>query len=186
MDTRRNAEHSMTAPWSILPARSPADISAAAALFREYAAGLGFDLCFQRFDEELATLPGKYAPPGGELLLVRRVHQSAPGDPEPRGASQQSTAVPIGCVALRPITPGVCEMKRLYVAPSARGSGLGRTLVEAILAAAAHMGYRQMRLDTLPSMADAIALYRKLGFHPIEPYYDTPVAGTLFLARDLP
>jgi ribosomal protein S18 acetylase RimI-like enzyme len=157
------------ASFRIRPARSIADIEAAVRLFEAYAASLGIDLGFQDFTTELATLPGAYAPPAGELLLARDRHGK-----------------PLGCVGLRPLAPaGCCEMKRLYVAPCARGRGLGQALVAAIIAEALRIGYREMRLDTLPTMTEAIALYRKAGFVPIEPYYDTPVAGTVFLARSL-
>ncbi|MBX6743420.1 MAG: GNAT family N-acetyltransferase [Acetobacteraceae bacterium] len=156
-------------PFRIGPARSAADIEAAARLFEAYAASLGVDLAFQGFAAELASLPGSYAPPAGELLLAR--------DPD---------GEPLGCVALRPMPfEGCCEMKRLYVSPRGRGLGLGRALVEAIIGEAVRIGYREMRLDTLPFMAEAIALYRKTGFVPIEPYYDTPLAGTIFLGRRL-
>jgi len=155
--------------FSITPARSAADIEAAAQLFVAYAASLGIDLDFQDFGAELASLPGKYAPPAGELLLAR----------DGQGA-------PLGCVGLRPLAPdGCCEMKRLYVAPHGRGLGLGKALIAAILREAVRIGYDEIRLDTLPFMTEAIALYRKLGFAPIEPYYDAPVAGTLFLGRSL-
>jgi GNAT superfamily N-acetyltransferase len=156
-------------PADIRPARSPEDIATAARLFRAYADGLGVDLCFQDFDAELAGLPGAYAPPGGELLLARDAAGQA-----------------VGCVALRPLEKAGCaEMKRLYVAPEGRGAGVGRHLVEAILQAARRLGHRQVRLDTLPTMTEAVALYRSMGFAPIAPYYDTPIAGTLFLARSL-
>jgi ribosomal protein S18 acetylase RimI-like enzyme len=145
------------------------DLAATVTLFRAYAAALDVDLSYQDFEAELAGLPGKYAVPAGALLLARD------GD-----------ARPVGCVGLRPIDPaGCCEMKRLYVAPDGRGTGIGRKLVEAAVAAAEAIGYRELRLDTLPTMAGAQALYRKLGFEVIEPYYDTPVAGTLFMRRVL-
>src|SRR5690348_5871125 len=151
------------------PARSAADIAGAAALFRAYADALDVDLCFQGFDEELATLPGKYAPPKGELLLALA----------PDGAA-------LGCVALRPLDePGLCEMKRLYVADAARGLGLGRALIAAIIAAAEARGYVEMRLASLPSMHAALALYRRFGFGPIEAYCFNPVPGTIYLARRL-
>ena len=157
------------ASFRIRPARSIGDIEAAVRLFEAYAASLGIDLGFQDFTAELASLPGKYAPPAGELLLARDHHGK-----------------PLGCVGLRPLAPaGCCEMKRLYVAPWARGRGLGQALIGAIVAEALRIGHREMRLDTLPTMTAAIALYRKAGFVPIEPYYDTPVAGTVFLARPL-
>ncbi|HEX2816561.1 MAG TPA: GNAT family N-acetyltransferase [Phenylobacterium sp.] len=153
----------------IQPARSSGDIAAAARLFRDYAGGLGVDLCFQDFEAEVAGLPGAYAPPRGELLLAK--------DPDGRA---------VGCVALRPqSSDGVAEMKRLYVCPAGRGAGLGRRLVDAVLQTAAEFGYDEVRLDTLPGMKEAVGLYRSLRFEPIAPYYDTPVAGTLFLARRL-
>lgn len=159
----------MRAPYEITPVRTDADVAAAAILFRAYAASLTVDLAYQGFEAELAALPGKYAPPGGELLLARS------GD----GAA-------LGCAALRPTgVARIAEIKRLYVAPAARGTGLGRSLAEAIIASAANLGYGEVRLDTLPTMADAIRLYRKLGFETIEPNYDTPVAGTVFLRKQL-
>jgi len=150
-------------------ARSAADIAQAAALFRAYADALNVDLCFQGFDAELATLPGKYAPPEGELLLAR----------DADGAT-------LGCVAVRSLeTPGICEMKRLFVVDAARGLGVGAALVAAIIAAAEARGYAEMRLDTLPSMTAARALYRRFGFAEIAPYCFNPVRGTLYLARRL-
>ena len=114
-------------------------------------------------------MPGQYAPPEGELLLARALDGR-----------------PLGCVALRPIEPAkCCEMKRLYVSPLARGFGLGKALAEAVIEAAQRIGYREMRLDSLPSMAGAQALYRKLGFTVAEPHYNTPVPGTLFMRRAL-
>lgn len=149
--------------------RSAADLEAAVRLFNAYACSIGIDLGYQDFDKELATLPGKYATPGGELLLAR-----------------DRNGAPLGCVGLRPIAPdGCCEMKRLYVAPEARGLGLGKALVAAVIAEAERIGYREMRLDTLPNMAEAISLYQRAGFRPIEPYYQTPIEGTLFFARRL-
>lgn len=157
------------APFHIATARTATDLEDAARLFGAYAASLDIDLSYQDFATELAGLPGKYAPPAGALLLARG----------PGGEA-------LGCVALRPIAPeGCCEMKRLYVAPQGRGLGLGRALVGAILGEAARIGYREMRLDTLPSMTAALALYHEAGFVVIERYYDTPVAGTLFLGRRL-
>ncbi len=156
------------APFRILPVRSGADLKAAIALFEAYATAIGIDLSYQDFAGEMAAMPGKYAPPPGELLLARR------GD-----------GTPLGCVGLRPLTESICEMKRLYVAPEARGLGLGRALVKAMIEQARRIGYREMRLDTLPSMASAIGLYQTFGFAPIPPYYHTPVEGTIFLARQL-
>jgi ribosomal protein S18 acetylase RimI-like enzyme len=145
----------------------PDDRPAVRALFEEYAAGLGVDLCFQDFAEELAGLPGRYAPPGGGLWLAV----------EGGGAG--------GCVALRALGAGTCEMKRLYVRPALRGRGVGRLLAEHVLTVAAGMGHRRIALDTLPSMAGAIELYRSLGFTPIKPYYANPVPGALFLGKNL-
>ena len=156
-------------PLRLQPARSPADIREAAGLFRDYAASLPVGLEFQGFDAELVELPGKYAPPGGELLLARG------GD----GAA-------LGCVALRPLeSAGVCEMKRLYVRPEARGLGLGRALVAAIIATAEQRGYAEMRLDSLPSMIGAMAVYRRFGFVAIPAYCYNPVPGTVYLAKRL-
>jgi putative acetyltransferase len=152
----------------ILPACRPEEIDAARALFREYAAGLGLDLSFQDFEAELAALPGDYAPPRGALLLAH-----AGGDLA-------------GCVALRPLAePAVCEMKRLYVRPAWRGTGLGRRLAEAILAEGRRLGYVRMRLDTLPSMSSAIGLYESLGFRDIPAYRHNPVAGARYLEATL-
>ncbi len=159
----------MDAQVLIAPVRTPQDLAAAIGLFRAYASSLDVDLAYQDFEGEMAAMPGKYSPPKGELLLAR---------------GRDGTA--IGCIGLRPIEPaGCCEMKRLYVAPEGRGIGLGEKLVTQIVGAAEQIGHREMRLDTLPSMTAAIALYRKLGFEPMAPYYDTPVAGTLFMRRIL-
>lgn len=155
------------AAFRIAPA-SPADIADIAALFRAYAASLPVDLAYQGFEAELAGLPGKYAPPSGALLIAR-----------------QSAGEPLGCVALRAMSPSDCEMKRLYVRPQAQGKGVGLALARAVIAAAKQAGYRRMRLDSLPTMQRAVAVYRGLGFVDTAPYYDTPVAGTVFLALDL-
>lgn len=143
------------------------DLPVVRELFREYTDSLGVDLAFQGFEAELAALPGKYAPPAGRLLLAWR------------------DAAPLGCVALRPLGAGDCEMKRLYVRPQARGERLGRQLAQRVCAEARSAGYARICLDTLPSMASAQALYRSLGFVPIEPYVFNPIAGTQFLALDL-
>lgn len=155
--------------FAIEPARGADDIAAARRLFQAYAEALAVDLAYQGFAEELAGLPGKYAPPRGQLLLARDGQGKA-----------------LGCVALRSIAPqGACEMKRLYVTPDARGLGLGRALIAAVIAEATRLGYSEMRLDTLPDMHGALALYGEAGFRPIAPYYDTPIPGTVFLARPL-
>lgn len=145
------------------------DVAAVRGLFVEYQAGLGVDLCFQGFDEELAGLPGDYAPPGGCLLVGR----AGPDDEA------------VACVALRRLDRETCEMKRLYVQPSHRGSGLGRALAEAVISEARRIGYGRMRLDTLPMMTEAAALYHRLGFREIDPYTVNPVPGARFLQLEL-
>ena len=147
----------------ISEARWPDDRATVEALFREYIASLAEDISFQNVDEELGTLPGKYARPTGVVLIARD------GD-EPAGA-----------IACRMVEPGVCEMKRLYVRPAYQGLGLGRTLAEAVIAQARGLGYAAMRLDTVPSMERARALYASLGFEPIAPYRHNPIAGTAYL-----
>lgn len=147
----------------IIAADSPAEVGLARELFKEYHASIGVDLCFQEFDKELAGLPGDYAPPAGRLFLAYD------GDEL------------VGCVALRRIDAGACEMKRLYVRQPGRGKGIGRQLAEFVIHAAREIGYESMRLDTLPSMKEAIALYQKLGFRPIEAYRPNPVKGALFM-----
>lgn len=149
-------------------ASSDDDIARARELFREYETWIQTDLCFQSFEQELAELPGKYAPPDGRLLLAFHDGQLA------------------GCVALRKLGEGVCEMKRLFVRPDFHGRGLGRRLIDEVVKEAREIGYQRMRLDTLPPrMNKAIALYRRLGFKEIEPYYDNPVAGALFMELQL-
>ena len=156
------------------------DTDAARLLFREYAAGLGFDLSFQGFETEVAALPGEYAPPRGALLLAEAGGEQGgpPGGADP-GTGRASRFA--GCVALRPIDATVCEMKRLFVRPAWRGTGLGRSLAEAILAEGRRLGYTRMRLDTVPAMQSAIALYESLGFRDIPAYRHNPIAGTRFL-----
>ena len=151
----------------IRPATLPQDLPEVRRLFRDYADGLGIDLSFQDFETELRELPGRYAAPRGRLLLAWRGTQ------------------PLGCVALRPLSGNDCEMKRLYVRAQARGERLGRSLAERICREAREAGYARICLDTLPTMQSAQALYRALGFRPIEPYGYNPVPGALFLALDL-
>lgn len=158
----------MSSPgFRIEPARTDEDIAIARKLFREYETAIPIELDFQGFETELASLPGKYAPPHGELLLARDTQGRA-----------------VGCVAVRPFSEEVCEMKRLYVSPEGRGLGLGRALVDAVLAEAARMGYREMWLDTLPTMTDAIRLYERSGFGLILPYNKSPIE-VVYLGRRL-
>ena len=148
----------------IVPAHTPDQIEEARQLFKEYAAWLEIDLCFQNFDVELAGLPGDYAPPRGCLLLAVDGDQIA------------------GCIALRKMADGICEMKRLFVRAAFRGKGLGRELAGNIIRNATKIGYERMRLDTLPGRMDkAIALYRELGFKEIAPYYNNPVPDAMFM-----
>ncbi len=151
----------------IRPASGVADIATVQALLDEYERELAVDLSFQGFAQERDTLPGAYVPPRGRLLVA-----------EIDGAA-------VGCVALRPLEEGVAEMKRLYLRPSARGTGLGRRLALAVIAEAEKAGYARLRLDTLPSMGAAIELYRSLGFHDIPAYRHNPVPGARFLERGL-
>jgi putative acetyltransferase len=145
-----------------------ADMPAVRAMFRDYADSMGLDLEFQGFTEELASLPGKYAPPSGCIILAK-----VDGEPS-------------GCVALRPLGDGVCEMKRLFVRPEFRGLKLGRKLAERIIEEARDLGYDRMRLDTIASrMSDAVALYRALGFREISPYCDSPFPDAVFLELSL-
>ena len=142
----------------------PEHIEQTRALFLEYAASLGFSLCFQSFDEELKSLPGAYAAPSGRLLLAQYDQQAA------------------GCVALRKLEANICEMKRLYVRPAYRGRGLGRILVDRLIAEARGIGYERMRLDTIASsMKDAVELYRRMGFKEIPPYRANPIEGALYM-----
>jgi ribosomal protein S18 acetylase RimI-like enzyme len=152
----------------LFQAESDLQISLVRELFQEYAQSLGFSLCFQSFDQELAGLPGAYAPPDGRLLLAEYDGETA------------------GCIALRKIEADVCEMKRLYTRPKFRGKGLGRTMAEAVIHDARALGYRFMRLDTVePIMKTAVALYRRLGFKEIAPYCPNPIAGALYMELEL-
>jgi putative acetyltransferase len=152
---------------TIRPANGTSDIATVASLFRAYQIGLGVSLCFQDFDAELANLPGEYAEPTGCILLAERAGRA------------------LGAVALRPIDRDTGEMKRLYVRDDARGLGLGRKLGAGIMQAARERGYRRMRLDTLPKLTAAIALYGQLGFRAIPPYNDNPLPGVLFFEAEL-
>ena len=174
MESRKTQESSASSVPSVVQglsfsqAESPAQIAQARELFLEYAQSLGFSLCFQNFDQELAGLPGDYAPPEGRLLLA------------------EYEGLLAGCVALHKLEPGICEMKRLYLRPQFRGKGLGRLLAERIIAGARQIGYRSMRLDTVePVMKDAVAMYRKLGFKEIAPYCTNPMAGALYMELQL-
>ena len=152
------------ASLDLLQATLPEDLEQVRGLFLEYGNSLGFSLCFQSFDEELRNLPGAYGPPHGRLLLARYADHAA------------------GCIALRPLQAGICEMKRLYVRPGDRGRGLGQVLVESLIANARATGYERMRLDTIESaMKDAIALYRRIGFKEIAPYSDIPIESALWM-----
>jgi GNAT superfamily N-acetyltransferase len=149
------------------------DFTQARALFQEYAAWLAVDLCFQGFAEELATLPGAYAPPRGMLMLAGTLDAA------------------IGCIALRPLTAdesplgAAAEVKRLYVRPAARETGLGRRLVQTVIDGARAIGYGELKLDTLERMAEAHSLYAKLGFRECAPYYHNPIAGAVYMAMGL-
>ena len=158
---------------SIRAAATATDFAQARALFREYAEWLAIDLCFQDFDTELATLPGAYAPPRGMLMLAGPLDAA------------------IGCIALRPLaTEGVssdtiAEVKRLYVGPVVRGTGLGRRLVQTVIAGARAIGYSELKLDTLDRMVEARSLYAKSGFSECAPYYHNPIAGAVYMALKL-
>ena len=157
----------------IRAAATATDFAQARALFQEYATWLAVDLCFQGFAEELAALPGAYAPPRGLLMLA------GPAD------------AAIGCIALRPLAVAgsssgeTAEVKRLYVRPAARGTGLGKRLVQTVIDGARAIGYRELKLDTLDRMAEARSLYTQLGFGECAPYYDNPIPGAVYMTRPL-
>lgn len=145
----------------------PDDIPHVREMLREYVAWIGLDLAFQEIDAELNGLPGEYAPPGGALLVAVDAHRH------------------VGMIALRPSDGPVGEMKRLYVRPEWRGRGLARQLITRLCDEAKRLGYSELRLDTLPMMGDAQALYEAQGFVDIAPYYETPIAGTRFMAKKI-
>lgn len=152
----------------ITAAETEADIAEARAVFREYESWLGMSLCFQSFEDELANLPGKYAPPSGRLYLAR------------------IDGPTVGCIALRSIEDGICEMKRLYLRESARGKGVGVALIEKVISDAREIGYAKMRLDTYPpKMGKAVSLYESHGFYSIPAYYHNPHDGVLFMEKML-
>ncbi len=152
----------------IIEAETEEQIEQTRGLFREYEAWFGMDLCFQNFDEEVANLPGKYAAPEGRLFLA---------------FSDEKLA---GCIALRKLENGVCEMKRLFVRSEFRGQKIGVLLIEKLIAEAREIGYERMRLDTFPAkMGKAVSLYESYGFREIPPYYHNPYGETLFMELDL-
>lgn len=151
-----------------MTAESHAQIVQVRELFREYEQSLGVKLCFQNFEQELAELPGHYAPPDGRLLLAEYEGRLA------------------GCVALHKWEGDICEMKRLYLRPVFRGKGLGRGIAEKVIAEARNIGYQRMRLDTIePIMKDAVEMYRRLGFHEVAPYRPNPIAGAMYMELKL-
>jgi putative acetyltransferase len=159
---------SVVKAFDVRHAESADQIAVISELFQEYSQSLGFSLCFQSFEKELAGLPGDYSPPEGRLLLA--AYDGAPA----------------GCVALHMLNHEICEMKRLYVRPQFRGKGLGRTLAERIIADARQIGYKQLRLDTVePMMPTAVAMYRQLGFRDIAPYRENPIEGALYMELQL-
>jgi GNAT superfamily N-acetyltransferase len=163
-DSNRDRFHEVRDSIELIQATLPEHIEEARSLFLEYGNSLGFSLCFQSFDEEVKKLPGAYGPPSGILLLARRSDHAA------------------GCIALRKLEDGICEMKRLYVRPGDRGRGLGRALVERLILEARALGYGRMRLDTIETaMKDAVALYRQMGFREIAPYSSIPIESALWM-----
>jgi len=163
----RSASKTSATSFELVEAAGAVAVEACRGLFAEYQRGLGVSLCFQGFDRELAALPGDYAPPRGRLYLAL------------------AKGRPVGCVALRPLFHLDAEMKRLYVRPAVRGSGLGRVLAMRVIEDARTLGYDSLKLDTLPQMKAAQRLYEDLGFRDTAPYNDNPVAGVRFMALDL-
>lgn len=167
-----NPESQTSPSFTISQAQSPSDIEIIKHLFTSYITWLDLDLTFQNYSAEFASLPGPYAPPTGCLLLARSA----------------TTGTVLGCVALRPlrsVSHTCCEMKRLYVLPAGRGAGVGKALVREVVEVARGLGYRTMRLDTLPRMQAAITMYEAVGFRRCEKYYDTPLEGTVFMELDM-
>ncbi|HRJ50822.1 MAG: GNAT family N-acetyltransferase [Phycisphaeraceae bacterium] len=160
----------MAPGFEVVPADTPARLGEFRRLCREYAGSLPFSLCFQGFDEEMDSLPGKYAPPMGRLYLA-----VGPADSQ-RG---------VGCGAIRPIAPGECELKRMYVSADHRGLGIGRAIALRLIEDARRLGYDRVKLDTSADMAAAQGLYRSLGFLPTDRYNDDPLDDTLYFALDL-
>ena len=167
MSSLNQERNTLVGRLKLLQVQTPKHVQQTRELFQEYQRSLGIDLCFQDFERELAGLPGEYAPPSGRLLLC--FHDD----------------ILAGCVALRRMDETICEMKRLYVKPAFRGSHTGRALAQTVIDEARSIGYKKMRLDTLPSMIQAISLYRSLGFKEIKPYRLNPVPGALFMELDL-
>lgn len=150
----------------IVQAETEADIRDARAIFREYEQWLGLSLCFQSFEDEVASLPGIYATPDGRLYLARNGDET------------------VGCIGLRKLEDDICEMKRLYLRESARGQGVGRALIERVISDAREIGYSKMRLDTYPpKMGKAVSLYESHGFYEISPYYENPHSKTMFMEK---
>jgi ribosomal protein S18 acetylase RimI-like enzyme len=157
--------------YTIRDALTPGDLAIAASLFREYALSLDFSLDYQGFEQELASLPGKYGPPRGCILIAWRSH----------GHKLEA----IGCAALRTLDARTCEMKRMFVRPSYRGYGIGRMLAEGLISRAKAFGYEAMRLDSSSDFKAAVGLYQSLGFQPIDRYNDDPLPCTVFMELDL-
>ena len=158
----------MSAGVTLGEAATASDLDAVRTLFAEYERWLGVDLCFQGFAEELRSLPGRYAPPRGRLLLAR-----------------DADGAVAGVVGMWPLGDDICEMKRLFVRPTWRGRGLGRALAEAIVGIAADVGYLRMRLDTLERLTEALDLYRSMEFEEINPYYHNPLGAVIYMEREL-